>query len=168
MDPLVLPKKDRFPQDVKSGPKEMMGFDEDALIIKRAGEGFLEFQFEELRLKDYTSKAIEREFGAFAMLDDGNLGEGALEGILTSTPTINTRAAIEDVDQLFAGTPTVNISDTALIPPCLQTGAGYVQTKQDNRKVLFADEKMDNLPYSPGFSILETEDLTAQLGGNNP
>ncbi|GIQ80870.1 hypothetical protein KIPB_001741 [Kipferlia bialata] len=105
----VLPVKKPMAPSVagakaRKGPEEMACNTED-LIIHEAGGGFLEFQFEEIRLKDYNNEFMDGyDLGLDATLNlDGNDSPVA-------EPTVMTRFAMDDIMGVLAGTPSVSRS----------------------------------------------------------
>lgn len=91
---------------------ERMSFNEQIFIIKDYGGQYVELQFEEVRLRDYRAPALDDklfELEASAGFQRANpLNASALASSQVRSPTINTRFAMEQLQGVLTGTPTLN------------------------------------------------------------
>jgi len=93
---------------------EKMSFNEQIFIIRDYSGQYVELQFEEVRLRDYRAPALDEklfELEASAGFQRKNpLSASALAASQVQSPTITTRFAMEQLQGVLTGTPTLNMA----------------------------------------------------------
>lgn len=102
---------------------ERLCFDESKLIINDYSGNFIEFQFEEIRLRDYRSAQLDE--GLFAIESNPHFQRDNPASSLTlsvhvpASPTLNTQYAMAELNAFMKGTPTMNRSGTEAERPSI-------------------------------------------------
>ncbi|CAL6106996.1 Conserved_hypothetical protein [Hexamita inflata] len=131
--------------------RERLSFDDNSIVMQDFANNYIEFQFEELRLKDYRAKfydqqliTLEQDFKSKNPLDRAKIAARVV-----NSPTINTKIAFEELEPFLKGTPNfakslINKPDGKFEPTvnfdALKLSLVDVERRNEERGVAFEDE----------------------------
>lgn len=93
---------------------ERLRFREDTLIMSDYSSRFLEFQFEELRLRDYSQPMLDE---SLLQLENSTVFRQRAAALAQNQATINTENALREFRNLLTGTPTLSIPNNYVEKP---------------------------------------------------
>ncbi|KAH0570339.1 hypothetical protein SS50377_28315 [Spironucleus salmonicida] len=95
--------------DPKNRPFEQLSFNDKDIIFQDFQNGYVEYQFEELRLRDIRSNQYGREI---LRTDFENpLSKQNISQQVVNSPTINMQYALAELGPLLYGTPTLTFGN---------------------------------------------------------
>ena len=87
---------------------ERLAFNEENIVMKDYMDNYIEFQFEEVRLKDYRAKMFDQELVNMEQTElaaSNPLRADNMKHRVVNSPTINTKFAFQELKPFLRGTP---------------------------------------------------------------
>lgn len=101
-------------EQAKNRPQiEILAFDEKNIVLQDFQNNYIEYCFEEVRLKDYRSKSFDQQLINLEQTEfvkSNPLSKDKLASRVVNSPTINTRLAFEQLNPYLKGTPSIHNS----------------------------------------------------------